>query len=63
MYVCMFVCMYVCMYVCKDVSMYVSNMYLSQTHINAEAMPRNGWRERALVTGNDGPWSIANLLP
>ena len=33
--------MYVCMCVCKDVSMYVSNMYLSQTHINAEAMPRN----------------------
>lgn len=52
------------MCVCKDVSMYVSNMYLSQTHINAEAMPRNRMeRERTLVTGNDGPWSITNLLP
>ena len=29
------------MYVCKDVSMYVSNMYFWQTHIHAEAMPRN----------------------
>ena len=74
-YVCMFACMYVCMFVyvytcyvcmcvCKDVSMCASNMYLPQTHINAEAMPRNRMeRERTLVTGNDGPWSITNLLP